>query len=362
MWVLMMQNWQNKMSRYIPLLGSLLACSLHADDMGMKTSAAVDIVGATKISKESDASDRLDVRAAELLLYGPIDPTFDGLLSIAAHQEAEGSFFEFHEAYIASSKLIPRSQVRVGQFFLNIGRLNSVHRHEWPFISAPKVHEQFFGAEGVADSGLEYSYLAPLPFFLDLSFGLTNGWVYGHSHNQGAKPRQPIRYARAGSYVSLFANGGAKTGFNYLERRAADGENMTLVGLDLVAKWRAQQTLLFLLQSEAWFRTKQALHGDKEQSLGAYVYPQHALREDLFFGSRFDYYSILTLKDVTNKDIDNATYAIVPTLTYKASEFATLRIAYNYEWSKMASQEDKQNQKLEMQATFIMGAHPAHDF
>lgn len=348
--------------RALVVFAAWMSISAHADETGMRTSASVDMVGSSKVNGESDASDRLDVREAELLIYGPVDHIFDGLLSLAAHSERGVSVFEVHEAYLGSSKLIPRSRFKIGQFFLGIGRLNRVHRHEWPFITAPKVHTLFFGHEGVLDSGLEYSYLAPLPFFLDLTFGLTNGWVYGHAHNEGDKPKKPTHYVRAGTYCSVFGDGGAQTGLNYLGRTAADGEEMKLIGLDFVAKWRQDQSVLYLLQSEVWLRYRKPVGAEEEQSMGAYVYPQHALTSSVLLGTRFDYYSVLSLKDAAGKPIQNADYGIVPSITYKASEFSTLRLAYSHELSKRDAREDRKNQKIEVQATLMMGAHPAHDF
>lgn len=301
----------------------------YGDDGGMKVSASVDISGSMKISDTSEATDRLDIREAEVLFYGPVDHIFDGLLSVAAHREQGVAVFEIHEAAIITSKLVPRSRLKLGQFFLGIGRLNRFHRHEWPFVAAPKVHAVFFGKEGVLDSGIEYSYLAPLPFFLDLTFGLTNGWVYGHSHNEGKKPRKPTHYARAGTYLSLWGGVGAQAGFNFLGRTSAEEEVMRLVGMDFVAKLREGRSVSFLLQAEAWMRTSKPKSSAEERTLGAYLYPQVALSESLFLGLRLDYYSILTLKNAVDSSISNADYAAVPTLTYKASEFSTLRVAYN---------------------------------
>src|SRR3989338_6739695 len=127
---------------------------LAEDGSGLKVSAAVDIVGSVKTRKKSSGEDRIDVREAELLLTGPIDHRFDGLLSLAAHRENGVARAEVHEAFISSSKLVPRSRIKVGQYFLGIGRLNRIHRHEWNFISAPEVHQRFFGSEGLLDTGL----------------------------------------------------------------------------------------------------------------------------------------------------------------------------------------------------------------
>lgn len=341
----------------------------HADDgSGMKISASVDAVGtfhATKDSRErtpTAATDRFDIREAEFMFYGPVDHLFDGMLSVAAHREGGVSFFEIHEAHISSSKLIPRSRIKAGQFFLGVGRLNRFHRHEWPFVSAPKVQAQFFGDEGVLDSGLEYSYLAPLPFFLDLTLGLTNGWVYGHAHNEGAMPRTPTHYLRAGTYTALPGGGGAQSGLNWLTRTAADKEKTVLTGLDFVAKWRTGAVIDFLLQGEIWHRSRQAESQSAEETVGAYLLPQVALPAGMTFGLRGDYYTIRTLKDAAGATLTNADYAAVPTLTWKPSEFSTFRLAYTQQVSKMEGSTDLVSRRVEIQTNFMLGAHPAHDF
>jgi hypothetical protein len=336
---------------------------ISADDgTGLKISAAVDTAGSFKANKESDANDRFDVREAEILLYAPVDHVFDGLMSAAAHREGGVSMFEVHEAYIGSTKLIPRSRFRLGQFFLGVGRLNRFHRHEWPFIFAPNVQQKFFGEEGALDSGVEYSFLAPLPFFLEITTGVTNGWTYGHSHNEGEKPRQPTHYGRIATYFSLPAEGGAQTGLNFLSRTTSKGDRMSLTGIDLVAKWRQGGVLTFLLQGEVWQRNLRPKNADEEKSIGAYLLPQYAVSSSLQVGVLLDYYTVLSMKDITGEKIENSDSRISPTITYKASEFSSLRLAYEWSVAKQGNSPEKNSQSVQTQATFMIGAHPAHDF
>ena len=335
----------------------------HAEDgSGLKISASVDMTGSFKNNKESTANDRFDVREAELLLTSPIDHLFDGIMSAAAHREGGVSMFEIHEAYIKSTRIIPRSGVRLGQFFLGIGRLNRFHRHEWPIIFAPKVQNEFFGEEGVMDSGLEYSYLAPLPFFLEITAGATNGWTYGHTHNQGEKPKQPTHYARFVTFLDMFAEGGSQTGINLLRRNSSNGDRMSLTGLDFVAKWRKSEVLNYLLQGELWHRSFTPSQGEEERSLGAYLIPQYALSSSFQMGLPIDYFTVLSLKDISGKRINNSESRISPTFTYKASEFSSLRAAYEWSLVRKANTSNKVSQSLQTQVTYIIGAHPAHEF
>ena len=263
------------------------ACSLfcnspiQADESGMQTSIAVDITADTSLNKETESNDRLFIREAEVMFYGPIDHLFDGQLSLAAHTEGGETLFEVHEAYIASSQLIPNSRVKVGQFFLGVGRLNQIHRHDWPFIEAPHIQKTFFDEEAAADSGFQWSSLLPLPFYLDFTIGATNGYTYGHSHDEGAKPRKPTHYLRLMNYVLDTA-----VGLNYLSRTSNAAEKMTLTGLDLTFKSRSGKTLTWLVQTEFWMREMAPEGLATDRSAGTYLYVQHGFSPEISAGLR----------------------------------------------------------------------------
>lgn len=330
---------------------------------GLQISGAADIVAQIDAKKDGGGTNRLEGREAEITLYAPIDQIFDGVLSLAGHQENGAAFFEIHEMYIGSSRLIPRSRFRVGQFFLGFGRLNQYHRHDWPFTTAPKYHTEFFrNGEGVLDSGVEYSYLPPLPFYLDITAGITNGWVFGHSHTVGKKPYVPTHYVRAVTYYDLPWSGGMQTALNYVGRKDDNDTSHTFLGIDATAKWREAKTLEFLLQSEFWLRLTKPRGSDTENTLGFYIFPQYGFDPNWSVGVRFDGYSVLNLKDSLGAKTGNFEYGISPIVSYKASEFSTIRASYNHKTGSLGGKETVAQRFFELQAVFIVGSHPAHDF
>jgi len=333
----------------------------HADSGGVQTSISVDIVGNT-FARKDDPATKLSVREAEVFFFAPIDPTFDGVLGIAAHQEGGTALFEIHEATIGSTKLIPWSRFRVGQFFLGVGKLNSTHRHDWPFTSAPRVHREFFGEEGVDDTGIEYSILPPLPVSLDLTLGVANGWKFGHAHNAGEKPKTPTHYARLVNFVELPWNGGLQTGLNYLGRTDSQRTRTSLAGLDVTAKWREGKTVPLFFQGELWHRTLATTGADASKSLGFYAFPQANLFEGLDVGVRYDGYTALTLEDAVGRKVKNYVESYAPTLSWKPSEFSMFRIAYQWDIERSKANTGVTSSFLQAQTTFILGAHPAHDF
>lgn len=345
------------------LLAGLSSSLLRGDDgSGLKFGANADIVGRFGIIPDTSAGQKLEVREAELMVYAPVDHLFDGRISLAAHQEAGEAVFEIHEAYFGSSKLIPRSRFRVGQFFLGVGRLNQFHRHDWPFVSAPRVHRTFFAEEAAIDAGLEYSWLTPLPFYLDVTVGVTNGFVFGHAHNAGTKPAVPTHYLRLETFFGQ-STGGIQVGLNYLSRKTMDRNRTTLLGLDNTVKWKDEDNWPYLIQAEVWYRIQKPDGADASRQLGLYIFPSIPIfSPNLSLGVRFDLFTTYGVKDVLGNSVSSYEYGAVPTLTYKSSEFATFRLSFNMMQNRLGGSLASREQAFETQAVVILGAHPAHDF
>lgn len=327
---------------------------------GLQTSVAVDTVGRFGSEGPNGATNRLDLREAEFMFYAPTDHLFDGMLGLAAHYEDGAMFVEAHGAYLETTKLIPRSRLRIGQFFLGFGKLNRTHRHDWPFISTPKVMRTFFDVEGLLDTGIEYGLLFPMEHFLDLTVGVTNGWNFGHTHVEGNQPQAPTHYARLATFVPLPWQGGMEVGANYVGRTAFNGQNTALFGVDLVAKWREARQVKWLVQGELWNRRLSG--GTRGNDLGAYLYVQRYFGSQLFLGVRLDTLTDLAAVDSFDISIPNYYIGIEPTLTWAPSEFTRLRLAYGYRGQSRQSSFVSNDRLLLVQATFILGAHPAHEF
>ena len=327
----------------------------------MQSAAALDFVA--PLHFEDSAENKLDIRAAELLFFGPLDPTFDATLNFAAHNE-EGEFVaEVHEAYVGSSKLIPNSRFRVGKFLLGVGRLNQFHQHDWAFVSAPRVQAEFFDEEGVADTGAEFSTLLPTEAYWDITVGVTNGYTFGHSHDAGEKPHVPTHYLHAVNFVELGEKGALQWGTNYLGRTDAAEIKTQLYGFDFVFKKTEGKVTQLLVQSELWYRNQSGPNFETNEEVGAYVFPQMALSERLFLGLRVDLFSELNrTSPLDGSRQGNLNYAAIPTLTFKNSEFSLLRVAYTYDNQTYQGESDSINQKLELQWVALLGAHPAHSF
>jgi hypothetical protein len=259
--------------------------------------------------------------------------------------------------------LIPNSSFRIGTFFLGIGRLNQFHQHDWPFISAPIVQSKFFGDEGVNDTGVEYTYILPTSSYWDITMGVTDGYKWG---DQGveSKPQTPIYYIHPTTFLDVSDTQGLLLGATYLSRTDGLHVQTQLLGLDGTLKQKEGKLLKWLLQSEVWYQiqnnNEDSFHSE---AIGAYVYPQYGFDDNWSLGVRFDAYSnLLQTFDSTDDRQKNIEYDVIPTVTYKTSEFATFRLAYTHQVAYAQNQPDEINRILELQFIAILGAHPAHAF
>lgn len=327
---------------------------------GLQTSVALDLLAETGESSAIGFADGIRVREAELVFTSPSDYLFDAQFSLASHFENGLSALDLHEAYVSTSKLIPRSRLRAGQFFLGFGRLNQFHRHDWPFVSAPAYHRAFFDSHGVLDSGVEYTWLVPTPFFLELTAGITNGYSFKHSHDAGQKPQIPTHYLRTTLFQDLPWNGGLQMGLNYVGRKDNSGTQISLFGIDTTAKWRQGRILRWLWQAEGWFRLTESRASDRRE-IGFFVHNEYGPSQTLSTGLRLGYYSTLGLLDGAMNPYPAFQWELMPSLTWKPSEFTTFRLAFHYE-PRTEGSTVTSSYYVELQTVVLLGSHPAHDF
>ena len=335
------------------------------DGTGLELSVSGDMAYTQGLNKDSTADEKLTMRGAELMFYAPVDVRFDGVLSVAAHEEGGETNFELHELYLASSKLLPRTNLRLGKFFLSIGRLNRFHRHDWAFMDAPKVHRVFFGAEGIFDSGLEYSLVLPFQHTFNLTAGVTSGYQFGHSHTAGAKPKVPTHYFRFSTFFPFKTTSGMDLGFSYLGRVDAHNNEEGYAGVDLTAKWKGVRKNRWLLQSEAWYKRRKNTNIQEKtfRELGLYVFNEFPVSESTRLGFRWDMFKELSRESaLTGKKINNISYGATVQSSFTSSEFAKIRTTLSHEFERIEGATQAKDTRFGLQFVLILGSHPAHDF
>ena len=233
-------------------------------------STAKDIEGGTQLGGHDPNQRGFTLQGLEAAFAGAVDPYFRGNANLMFAVDSGGeSFMEVEEAWLETSSLPGNLALRAGQIWTEFGRHNSTHLHTWSFVDAPLVNGRFFGADGLRNPGARVSWLAPLPFYSELSLGVQNsqgetasgfrsagqghggGEVglpisYRHSDNdRGVKqfgdllfsPRSALSFDLSDTQVLL---GGVSAAFGP-NSRGSEGSGATdtqIYGVDLTWKWK----------------------------------------------------------------------------------------------------------------------------
>jgi len=75
---------------------------------------------------------------------------------------------EVEEAYATTLDLPASLQARAGQLLTRFGRTNVLHPHAWHFVDQPLANGKFLGGDGSRGLGVEASWLAPLPWYVEV--------------------------------------------------------------------------------------------------------------------------------------------------------------------------------------------------
>ncbi len=113
---------------------------------------------------------------AEISLSGAVDPFFTGEahLLTSVNPNSGETTFEIEEAFLTSSALPYGLQLEAGHMLTEFGILNPQHPHSWDWIDQPVVHSRMFGGDGLRQTGLRASWIAPTPWFSEFHFGVQN--------------------------------------------------------------------------------------------------------------------------------------------------------------------------------------------
>jgi hypothetical protein len=317
-------------------------------------------------------------REVELSLFGAIDPYARGEVRIETGQEERGGELSLAlaEAHLTLTALPYGTQLKMGFMRNRFGLLNPLHFHDRPFIDNPNVLQQFFGGEGLVESGFEATWVAPLPFYLELLGAVFNGQNdVAFGRNQISNP---LVTGRVRTFLELGDWGAVQLGSSIAAGQTPEQKSSTIVGFDAKYKYTPPgwQRAAFSLLGEYLLSFRDVVVTDADgfdgtrqrNSQGFYVGGElrpfnHGELSKWLLGFRYD----RTQYPATS----GTESAWQPFLTYYPSEFLRFRLGYKQtSRSQCCSYLDfqdnsgsaKQVSEYFLQATFILGAHPAHPF
>ena len=329
-----------------------------------------------------ERENRFFPREVEISLFGQIDPYARGEVRIEAGEEAPGPEIEVKlaEAHLTLLTLPFNTQAKLGRVRARYGWANAIHPHDLPWIDVPLAHRRYFGEEGLVESGLEASWIPGLPFFLEILGGVFNGdneEAFGHG-----KIDQPLVTGRVRAFFELSDAHALQVGVSVASGMTAEQGRHTLPGVDVRYKYRPDgwtHPLLTLGGEAIWqiraepFEGTMMIDTDDDGILdtevpesgrrnrhrfGAYVYGEVQPFRRWAGGLRYDYVESL---------IAGREHAISPYVTFRPSEFLRFRLGYKHtdrtqDAGFSITHSARRADELFFQATFVLGAHPAHPF
>ena len=334
------------------------------------------------------------LRNAEIAVDGAVDPYFKGFANIVLKLDKNNETeIELEETYLQSTSLPADLQFKAGQYFASFGRQNPQHPHTWAFVDQPLILNRAFGPEGLRGIGTQLSWLAPTPFYAELSLGVFDGQggtafsfrnpgetdLAGVNRFAGrATVDRTLRGAQDLLFVPRLA-----TSFELSDTQTllagisgAFGPNDTgphsrteVYGVDFYWKWKpanaAQGFPYVAWQTEGLYRSFGAA-ADPLVALPAETLRDYGFYTQLVFGFKPRWNAGLRVDHVNgNAGAFDASdpfrgerTRFSPELTFLPSEFSKVRLQYNLDHGESFGTANS----VWMQLEFGLGAHAAHKY
>lgn len=108
------------------------------------------------------ATNGFNFQEAELSFSATVDPYFDAALYLAI--DGDGNL-DLEEGWFQTRALPYGLRVKGGKFLSDFGYINRQHPHQWDFVDQNLPYLNLLGDHGLQDTGLQLTWLAPLPVY-----------------------------------------------------------------------------------------------------------------------------------------------------------------------------------------------------
>jgi hypothetical protein len=312
---------------------------------------------------------RLFPREVELSLFGQIDPYARGEVRVEAGERTAGgdAAVNLAEAHLTLLTLPWGTQAKLGQMRSRFGLLNQLHPHDGPQIDRPNVLARFLGEEGLVERGGELTWIPPLPFYLEGLVGIFDG-DNAAAFGRG-KLSEPLLTGRLRTFLELGDTSALQLGISGATGETGEKKRSVLAGADLKYKLRPdgwQHPLLTVAGEGLWLRRAHDVITDgageerARRRFGWYGYGEVQPWKSWAGGVRFD-----STEFPVNPGRE---WAVGPYLSFMPSEFLRFRLGYKHtershrDGFTTNEGSGRTADEVLFQATFLLGAHPAHPF
>lgn len=283
---------------------------------------------------------------------------------------------EVEEAYATTLALPANLQLRAGQFLTRFGRLNATHPHTWDFADQPLALSRVMGGEGNRGLGIELSWLAPLPWYVEVLGSATDAAGEGTARSfygpRDLGVRGPLDVQLTGALKQFFPftdDWSLSWGLSFAGGPNATGHDnrSEIYGTDLYLRYRpvagARPTTV-TLQTE-WFYRRRQVPYDVLSDLNGYAAAgwRFALRWSA--AVRYELGTPPRDRDgeIVPDDLDpfwtEDRHRASAVLGFAPSEFSRLRLQVSVDVPRWRADP---GWSAFLVAEFAVGAHGAHPF
>lgn len=300
-----------------------------------------------------DPRDTLQFDEAELAFEAFVDPYAKAKFFLGATEHG----LDVEEGYAQFVALPKDFSAKVGKMKAQFGKANTWHTHVRPWVDQPLVIHNFFGDEGLADSGISVSKIIPVPsLFVEATGEIFRGKV---EDVFDAPSSNDLFYnAHLKFFKDISENSNVEVGTSYASGTAAasellpGGARSRFLGADFTYRWKP----LIRATRQSFIGRAELIQNHRsdiaDDAFGFYASGDYQLGQRWFTGLRLD--AADHPDDPSARD-----RGLAATLTFWPSEFSQLRGEFR---RVRYGNEDFTANELLLQLQFAIGAHGAHTF
>jgi TolA-binding protein len=307
-----------------------------------------NFIGKAGEANEFEERPSASLQESEISFQAFVDPYAQAKFFVAVGPDGA----EVEEGFINFIALPHDLTLKVGKLKAAFGKINAMHAHVRPWIDAPLVLNNFFGAEGLADSGVSASRIFPNRFnvFVEATGEVYSGNAEGVFEAQNLNDLFYLGHLKA--YRDLSEQSNIELGTSFARGTLAEtGGSSEFGGLDLTYRYKPLQRGLYrsFISRTELIANRRA--GSDDHAFGFYTSADYQFAQRWYAGVRLD--------RADHPDDPNFTdRGASVTLTFWPSEFSQLRA----QGRRIRYGNGPTINELLMQVQFSIGAHGAHSF
>jgi len=298
-------------------------------------------------------------REVELALQGYIYPGVRA--EFFPVWEIQENKAEVEEAFANFLTLPFNSNLLVGRHRIRFGLVNPIHQHHRDYSDAPLVVQNFLGAEGYIDEGINFSVMAPkISIPVELGFGIFDGnKSLAEEEEEGSRTfnlfdstpvtfRDHVFLGKVNTNLLLLPNLDISTGYHVLWDDNGAG-NTALHNGQFSLRYRVPNSWSKLLwQNEIYVAD---VDNQKNTSKGFYSFLKYTHNRFLDLAFRYDW-SELGLNNDTRQ------WAFNPMATWHLTESSYVRAQYRYGGIENPGSDTNTKHANEVFLQFVWGLGP----